>query len=237
MRVNRDNVHRPNPRAKLRPRMRRFLFALAISSSFLAPLCAQQSTKPAETKILDNSDWWSVHSKPTAETSKAAPPQRRTVSAANFSILGIALDEHTFEHADAKLGRTTRVHRGDASTGRSQICYVSGREPGATYLIFERGEDDFSLYLFKAAAHWNGDKYCLPTPPLSALSTTGAGIHLGMNQAEVMRILGVPISKSATEMTYTLAPPKPSPMSYQSFDARFTAGQLTYFSASYSDAE
>jgi hypothetical protein len=220
--------------------MRRSLAILALSSCTLAPLCAQQSPKsnaPAETKILDNSDWWSLNSKPFDQNSKSSQPQRRAVSTANFSILGVTLDQHTFEHADARLGRTTRVNRGDASTGRSQICYVSGREPAATYLIFERGEVDFSFYLFKAAAHWNGDKYCVLTPRLSALTTTGTGIHLGMDQTAVIRILGIPVSRSATELTFALEPAKHSSMSYQSFDARFTSGQLTYFSASYTDAE
>jgi hypothetical protein len=248
--------------------MRIIISAIILVSAIVSTGVGQSTAPPAAnpppeavTRILDNSDWWSVYSAPDEDQS--AIPQHRTVSAANFSVLGVKLDEHMFEHADAKLGRATRVQRGDASTGRTQICYASVGEPVATYLIFEQGEIDFSLYLFKAGKPWNGAEFCIRTPRVGERVATATGIHPGVDQATLRKILGRPSSQAPSEIRFDLSALKPNskddlanarranPHSSesdpqkddgsvnvgQSFDARFTEGKLTYFSASYSETD
>jgi hypothetical protein len=101
-------------------------------------------TQQAETSISlrDNSDWWSLSR--TAEPDEIQHPEEREVSKANFRILGIDLGEDTFARAQSMLGRAAVVERGDASTGRRQICFYSASEKQRTYLIFERGEVAYS---------------------------------------------------------------------------------------------
>ena len=45
-----------------------------------------------------------------------------------------------------KLGAATEVERGDAASGRNQICYTTSS--GSVHLIFEFGEADSVLCLF-----------------------------------------------------------------------------------------
>jgi len=60
-----------------------------------------------------------------------------------------------FERAAAKLGISAIIERGDASTGRSQACYVSARDGAKVHLIFEQGEVDFTYYMFVGGPAWD----------------------------------------------------------------------------------
>ena len=76
------------------------------------------------------------------------PVQSREPSPSNFQILGLNLDDDIFSEAAAKLGKAPVVERGDASTGRSQVCYISPEERGTVHLVFEKGEVNEVFYLF-----------------------------------------------------------------------------------------
>jgi hypothetical protein len=152
----------------------------------------------------DNSDWWSMLRAPeTKESEDATPPQSREPAAANFQILGIHLGENMLSKAKAKLGIANEMERGDASTGRSQICYVSPDTGEKVYLIFEQGEVAFSFYLFAGGADWGGSNQCASTKFVSSSLATASGLHLGQTPAEVRSILGKPSTDRKNELFYS----------------------------------
>ncbi len=102
----------------------------------------------------------------------------------------------------AKFGRATEVERGDASTGRSQWCYVSSVNP-SVHAIFEFGEDESLFYLFSGGADWEGSKYCVKSKSISFESSTTSGLRLGLTRAEVEAILGRPDAATANELVYS----------------------------------
>src|SRR5262245_3081128 len=79
---------------------------------------AQQAEK--RVRLTENSDWWSGL---RSEDEDVGKTQEREIPASNFKIAGVVLGERFFEQATTKLGRTTVVDRGDASSGREQVCY------------------------------------------------------------------------------------------------------------------
>src|SRR5271165_727837 len=74
------------------------------------------------TRLEDKSDWWSLLNEDSSVP--GVPPQNKDLDAANFQILGVVLGNQ-LEQITAKLGRARSVQRGDGSTGREQVCYVS----------------------------------------------------------------------------------------------------------------
>jgi hypothetical protein len=77
------------------------------------------------------------------------------------------------------LGKATVVERGDASTGRSQICYSSLGKQSKTYLMFEKGEVNDSFYLFKGGPDWKGSKLCTASNLVTTNLSTASGLRLG----------------------------------------------------------
>jgi len=103
-----------------------------------------------------------------------------------------------------KMGKTTVVQRGDASTGRSQICYSSpGKEP-KIYLIFEKGEVNDAFYLFTGGPDWNASDRCTDSNLIAETLSTRSGLHLGQTRAQVRTILGKPSLVSGDKMIYSL---------------------------------
>src|ERR1700686_984906 len=158
----------------------------------------QQST----IHLRDNSDWWSL-------TKDGAPDevikfQERELPRGNFRILAIDLDEGLMDRAIGKLGVATTVERGDASTGRHQVCYVSVGETTNTYLIFETGEVNDAFYLFSGGTQWSGNEKCFATKNVTSKASTGSGLILGLAPPQVVALLGEPSIRRKDELSYYL---------------------------------
>jgi hypothetical protein len=214
---------------------------------------------PPSSAYPDNSDWWSGLN--SSGSDEVVNVQERELPPTTFRVLGIALSEEMFRRAAAKLGKAQILERGDASTGRSQACYVSSKGSPKTFLIFEQGEVDFGFYLFSDSRPWNGMDRCTPSALVSDEISIALGLHLGQLPAEVIAILGKPSRRSKDELLYSLhAKKKNSPEdlrrarqanpnmsdtefheNYDFYDlgvgilARFTNSRLTYLSVSKSE--
>src|SRR5712671_1756745 len=130
-------------------------------------------------RLEDNSDWWSIN----REQYSGLPvkPRRKQFDTRNFKILGLSLDTLNFDTVAAKLGRASVVERGDAATGRSQICYASTEASEQIHLVFEFSEGQIStLYLFRGGADWNGSNRCVKSSNATARLSTDAGLRLGL---------------------------------------------------------
>jgi hypothetical protein len=142
-----------------------------------------ESKQPPSTVHLgDNSDWWSLTREDT--DAEHITFQERELSRGNFQILGVSLDEGLLRRAEEKFGNATTVERGDASTGRAQLCYVSTGEVTSTYLIFETGEVNNTFYLFSAGPAWNGNDKCVATKVAIIGASTISGLHLGLTPSQ-----------------------------------------------------
>jgi hypothetical protein len=175
---------------------------LFIVAANILPLVAGalQTVPPGYTR--DNSDWWSYTGRPEADDETIS--QKRELPASNFQILGLKLNDETFDKAAAKLGKATVVERGDASTGRSQICYSSPGKRPKTYLIFEKGEVNDAFYLFNVGPDWKGSELCAESSLVTANPSTASGLHLGQTSAQVRAILGKPSSVADNKIIYSL---------------------------------
>jgi len=179
-----------------------FLVFTAIGS---IPAFSWQTTskQPQSTVHLgDNSDWWSLTREDT--DAEHITFQERELSRGNFQILGINLDEGSFRRAEGKFGRATTVERGDASTARAQLCYVSTGEATSTYLIFETGEVNNTFYLFSGGTAWKGNEKCFATEAVSSKSSTTSGLQLGLAPSQVIAILGEPSIHRKDQLSYYL---------------------------------
>ena len=112
----------------------------------------------------------------------------------NFRVLGVTVGKDDLEGIQRKLGTARVVGRGDASTGRSQICYVG--PDGQTYLNFEVGEVQYAFYLFNHGPEWSGRDQCTRSKLVTSSLRTGSGLHLGQSQGEVQAILGKPTART-----------------------------------------
>jgi len=217
----------------------------------------------AQTTLLhsDNSDWWSTYRSlgPRELTAKA---QNREPDTSLFQILGVNLGDDDFEHLEAKLGKVARIGRGDASTGREQICYVSAeRQP--VHLIFEKGELDESYYLFTGGKAWKGIDLCGKSNLVSVGLTAGNGLRLQQTRPQVEAILGKPVVSRPDRIYYTFRVRKKRPDSklkklrdenpkssdkefHETFDfyslwvyveARFERSKLNYLAVSKSETD
>ena len=174
------------------------IFLMLLAHSLLA-LAVQTGTTE---RLDDNSDWWYYYNAP--ESDATANTQAREVSSSNFEVLGIHLADGMFSQAAAKLGAATIIERGDASTGRQQACYVSAQDGTKVHLIFERGEVDFTYYLFVDGPDWDGSDRCVRTNLISRSLATASGVHLGQTPSQVIAILGPPSRRGKDELIYSL---------------------------------
>jgi hypothetical protein len=186
--------------------MRRVLAIIAISTFTLAPLCAQQPTDPkapAETRILDNSDWWSFYNFSTSFD--GSRPQDRLVDLQSLAIDGITLTEQTSGQIESTFGKNVWLERGESSGVRSQACYVSTDAAAPTYLVFEDGiESNTAYYLFRGGRPWKGIDACLRSSAVRTALGTTSGIHLGGDMDSVVATLGKPSQRTASELRYVL---------------------------------
>lgn len=168
------------------------------------------------------------------------------------------MGNNPFGRITASLGKARVTERGDASTGRAQICYTSKSRPESTYLIFEAGETDLTFYLFSDGVPWKGSDRCTRTPLVSRSLATGSGLRLGMTASQVEAILGKPTAsfqgrliywgttyrKTSQDVLHKLRKqnPKMSSAEFQKdfsqydltiyIEARFSAGKMTYLAVS-----
>lgn len=153
--------------------------------------------------LQDSSDWWSLNS--GGEQGEGVAPGKKEFAPPNFEILGVKLGDSMFNSAAAKLGKGDIVGRGDASTGRRQLCYTSSQGQNEMYLIFEQGELDYTFYLFAGGPTWQGADRCLQSSVVSRKLETGAGLHLGQTRGQVMAILGKPTKIGEKELIYSFS--------------------------------
>ena len=154
---------------------------------------------------LDSSDWWSytrLEELPYQEPQHPIHFQTREPAENNFQIAGVTLDapRHDFSVIRSKFGEVTEVERGDAASGRNQICYIS--TSGSVHLIFEFGEVNSVLYLFEGGAAWNGSELCTRSKSVSTNSSTASGLRLGIRPEQVKAILGDPSMATPKKLVY-----------------------------------
>lgn len=172
--------------------MRRVLilsFTLVLSSAFAY---AQ--------RLNDSSDWWSINREdPRIPNVKHS---HHELQSNNFSLVGVTLGQGGFEAIMARLGRAPEIERGDASTGRSQLCYASATN-SAVHVVFEFGEDESVFYLFSGGPSWKGSKFCVQSKRVSDSLSTTSGLRLGLTRQEVEAILGRPDATTVDGFVYS----------------------------------
>lgn len=153
---------------------------------------------------LDSSDWWSYTRQeelPPREPTQPITFQSREPADANFQIGGIAFGEMwDFSTIRSKFGEATEVERGDAASGRHQICYTSSS--GGVHLIFELGEVDSVLYLFEDGPKWSGSEFCARSKAVPTNISTASGLKLGLEPQQVKGILGHPNIATPDKLVY-----------------------------------
>ena len=209
---------------------------------------------------LDSSDWWSYTRQeelPYQEPQHPIHFQSREPAENNFQIAGVTLDapRHDFSVIRSKFGEGTEVERGNAASGRNQICYVS--TSGSEHLIFEFGEVNSVVYIFDGGPTWNGSQFCAPSEAVSVNTSTASGLSLGLSLQQVKSILGDPSIATPSKLVYyfgyrrktpleTLAQlrkshPDVSDADFEYADgeayieARFASGKLNYLAISKSE--
>lgn len=153
-------------------------------------------------RLNDGSDWWSIGSE--KYSGLVATPLKKQFDTRTFKILGLSLDTIDFDAVVAKLGKASVVDRGDASTGRSQICYASNAGSEQIHLVFELSEGQTStFYLFRGGPDWNGSNRCVKSSKVTARLSTDTGLRLGLSQMQVEAILGKPDSVNGDGIAYS----------------------------------
>lgn len=151
--------------------------------------------------MKDHSDWWSILN----ENSRGPniEPRGLGIDTRTFEIAKLNLGRVGFDDIAAKLGRTARITRGDASTSREQACYRSADTRAPIYLIFEFGEDQSNFYLFTDGAPWKGGSFCTRSKQVSGDLSTASGLKLGLPSEEFKRILGQPDAIVGNKLVYS----------------------------------
>src|SRR6267378_237574 len=138
-------------------------------------------------RIDDKSDWWSLLNENTPEPNLKA--RTKVLADTNFTILGLAAGTQ-FDEIAAKLGKAQSVQRGDASSGREQVCYASANSTETVHVIFEFGELTSVFYLFTGGKDWKGSDLCHKSKQISRTVSTSSGLRLGLTRAQIEAILG-----------------------------------------------
>jgi hypothetical protein len=165
-----------------------FICSTLFLATLLLPVVLSSQKTSKDVSIDDDSDWWSIiRENANEETLKA---DEKDVQESTFRILGITVGRDELDAIQAKLGKAVVVTRGDASTGRSQICYRS--EDSRTRLTFESGEVQYAFYLFIKGPNWTGSDLCSKSKFVTSGASTLSGLHLGQSPAQVKALLGKP---------------------------------------------
>jgi len=167
------------------------------------PLAGPAMQTADTVRLQDNSDWWSTNR--STDSDESIKTEERELARSNFQVLGINLGETMFSRAATKLGKATAIERGDASTGRRQVCYASSGTQRKVHLIFEQGEVDYSFYLFADGPAWNGADRCVDSKAISRHQATASSLHLGQTPAQVIAILGKPTKRRENELIYSFS--------------------------------
>jgi hypothetical protein len=167
-------------------------------------------------RLNDTSDWWSMNNEHFH--GRDVKPQDKDLDARNFQIAGVSVNDG-FEKIAAKFGRAKIVERGDASFGRSQVCYVSADDSAKVHLIFEGAEGEESyFYLFVGGADWKGSSLCVKSNLVSLNLRTPAGLGLGITPAEMKAILGPPDLVAGDRVIYSrVVERKATPQQFERF--------------------
>lgn len=162
---------------------------------------------------MDSSDWWSYTRQEELPVHQPRQPikfQSRKPAETNFQVAGITLGETwDFSGVRSKFGKATQVERGDAASGRDQICYLSST--GNVHLIFELGEVDSLVYLFEDGPKWNGSELCATSKAVSEETSTASGLRLGLEPDQVKKILGDPSIVTPRKLVYYFGYKKKTP--------------------------
>lgn len=153
-------------------------------------------------RLQDDSDWWSNNRTSDPDDVET---QQRELAKSNFQVLEIYLSDAMFSRAVARLGEATIVERGDASTGRRQVCYVSPGAQSKVHLVLEQGEVEYGFYLFSGGPTWEGEDRCVISKSISMHLGTASGLRLGQTPAQVIAILGKPTQKRNGELVYSFS--------------------------------
>jgi hypothetical protein len=165
------------------------------------PLTGSATQTTDTVRLPDNSDWWSETRSPDSD--EEIKTEKRELARTNFQVLGINLGETMFSRAATKFGKATTVERGDASTGRQQVCYASSGAQDKGHLIFEQGEVGYTSYLFADGPTWEGADRCFVSKAISRSLATASGLQLGMTPAQVIAILGKPTKRRENALSYS----------------------------------
>ena len=171
--------------------MKRYLLLLCFCT-----LLASSQDRPGY--VRDNSDWWSILKNDNWGVEIQPLPEQ--INPKNFEIGSVALGPQQFEKLTSAFGSAPVVERGDASTGRHQVCYRSRKSD--VFLIFEFGEVEENFYLFNSDANWKGRESCTQSDKISRRLRTASGVGLDMSRAEVERILGAPDATKENRIFY-----------------------------------
>ncbi len=177
--------------------MRKFFLAILLSR---APLLAQAQRN----YLQDNSDWWSLIRREAVPTEiPTIQRSNKPIDEANFRIAGISIAENQFAELTKKFGKADEIERGDAASGRHQVCYrsVDGARP--VHLIFEFGEVEGIFYLFEGGPDWKGSEACVRSKLVSRNLSTQSGLRLGLSRPEVEVILGKPDAATGESIFYS----------------------------------
>lgn len=175
--------------------------------SCIAVVCAALAFagQTAQSLAGDNSDWFSIATKTATVdlSARQTHTQHRELASSTFKVAAINVGTGEINRAEGKFGKTIIVRRGDAGSTRNQGCYISN--DSKAYLIFEEDGEGFggSFYLFNPGPKWNGSQFCSKLPLNSERIQTASGLHLGLSEDEVKKVLGTPSTTSPNTLTYT----------------------------------
>jgi hypothetical protein len=173
-------------------------------TKILLLLLALPILAPAQRHRLDDSsDWWSlIRREEFPAEIRNIPPRNKPIDAANFEIVGVAIGENQFANLARKFGIAEEIERGDAASGRHQVCYQSSTGITPVHLIFEFGEVEGIFYLFKGGADWKGSEACAKSKLVNENLSSRSGLRLGLTRSEVEAILGPPDAVSGQSVSY-----------------------------------
>jgi hypothetical protein len=161
-------------------------------------------TGSGSSQMDDNSDWWSLLREVRPEACSTLSKQKP--DGANFVVIGVDLRHaEPIRDAEEKVAKTSEIMtRGDAASGRTQICFKSSSEKGRFKLIFEEGAGGLPsvAYLIDGGPDWPESYKCVVSQKVSDKLATASGLHLGMTAAEVEKILGKPCIESSDGIEY-----------------------------------
>jgi hypothetical protein len=175
----------------------------SVTACLLLSLSTPGAQRGDSIRLDDNSDWWSTLRDAGSDTELES--EQREFANSNFQIMGVGLGDKMFGNAVEKLGRAKAIKRGDAASGRTQVCYASSSRDEKTRLVFEEGEVRFAFYLFLDGPTWHGSEYCVTSNRISSNPSTGSGLRLGQTRDEVIAILGKPTRQTEDEIVYAFS--------------------------------